>query len=208
MQCDRCKETNELLYELFHQHCLESTCRKCIVGEYIPVFRPSRQRWNFGIVKLFDDANKCQVVFGSPEGEQEWVELSPKPFHAYVSSYHNNISIVKAAATVPSPPVSIPPTVASAAVVVAHKEVTTPDPMTEHLPSRCSEKKTCFLDLSCPRTPIQESAYRSLFISSATTYKSSSIPTTIGNNSNNKPVSCCASSSSQHDCTKEVSSVQ
>ena len=74
-----------------------TVCAKCLVGEFIPVFRPSINRWNFGQVLSFrgdQTDNKFELSFGIPTSGREWVELASKPFEAYVLSHHRTIAII------------------------------------------------------------------------------------------------------------------
>jgi hypothetical protein len=61
-------------------------CGSCLVGEFVPVFRPSRRLWNFGQVIACRsneyDSQFC-LLFGTGT-DREWVDVHTKPFDAYV----------------------------------------------------------------------------------------------------------------------------
>jgi len=87
-------------------------CGDCIVGEYVPVFRPKCKRWNFGEVVSFvgatdSDRSKFELSFGIPESEREWLEIDPRPFEAYVASHHRN-KASSVQAILGSPPLETP----------------------------------------------------------------------------------------------------
>lgn len=142
-----------------------SVCATCIVGEYIPVFRPGCNKWNFGRVKAASTSGakpKFEVSFGITESEKEWLELESKPFDAYISSHHQKVAIVLGSLRqLPEPP------------VVANEPrrdvEDAPNSLKGHLYQRSQEPKPqesdSRFDVSleeCPHTPIQASVYRTL----------------------------------------------
>lgn len=61
-------------------------CGDCLVGQTIPVYRPTIRRWNIGEIDYFDrTAWAHRVVF--EEDDIEWVTVSSSPFNDYIS-YH------------------------------------------------------------------------------------------------------------------------
>jgi len=148
-----------------------SICGTCIVGEYVPVFRPSRQRWCFGEVKTFRrstnttakcSSGKFEVAFGVPESEREWVDLASKPFEEYVSSHHRKVSSARALLMGSSPE---PPSINKQKVEphLDENDVTPiPIPLKRQLFSRQHEQQPFHGTLRCPHTPIRTSVHRAL----------------------------------------------
>lgn len=76
----------------FHISQRVTVCGTCLVGEFVPVYRWSKQRWQFGQVVSFCDSKVAQqfgFAFGSGKTEHEWLDLHPYPFDAYVISYNS-----------------------------------------------------------------------------------------------------------------------
>jgi hypothetical protein len=63
-----------------------SLCGECLIGQSIPVLRPSIGKWNIGEVVFFDrSAGAHRLVFD--ENDIEWVFVPPTPFKDYISHH-------------------------------------------------------------------------------------------------------------------------
>lgn len=61
-------------------------CRNCILGRIVPAYRPSRRRWNLGIVVAFrNDTSEFCLTF--QHNVQEWLRLENAPYEAYTGFY-------------------------------------------------------------------------------------------------------------------------
>jgi hypothetical protein len=64
------------------------------VGEFVPVFRVNHQRWSFGQVSIFDNkkqSNPFCVLFGTLGSDQEWLDIDPHPFAAYLRYHRQDV---------------------------------------------------------------------------------------------------------------------
>jgi hypothetical protein len=77
------------------------------VGEYIPVFRANQQRWSFGQVSIFDREKQSKpfcVLFGTLGSDQEWLDIDPHPFAAYLRHHRQDIPTAKLGTEASAPP--------------------------------------------------------------------------------------------------------
>ena len=58
-------------------------CRKCVIGNVLPVWRPAIERWRIGELTAFDDhSGKHHVVF--LDDTEDWVVVEQSPFDEYL----------------------------------------------------------------------------------------------------------------------------
>lgn len=58
-------------------------CQHCLVGNFIPVLRPSIRDWRFGEVEAYSEERK-QFLVTFDRNNREWVYVDSNPFEAYL----------------------------------------------------------------------------------------------------------------------------
>jgi len=96
MLCDRCQQEQWRLFHVWQTSRLVILCGRCLIGETVPAYRSSMQRWNLGQVQAWGSSGtasyknpnihstvEARLFFGGTE--TEWVHLESAPFDAYTA---------------------------------------------------------------------------------------------------------------------------
>jgi hypothetical protein len=58
-------------------------CAKCLVGWNVPVFRPKREKWEFGTVEAYIEET-CEHSLCFMDDEKDWAVVESLPFKKYI----------------------------------------------------------------------------------------------------------------------------